>query len=30
MKRELREEIPSDVEADDFWAIDEFPQSLEN
>lgn len=25
MKRELREEIPSDVEADDFWAIDEFP-----
>jgi hypothetical protein len=25
MKNEFREEIPSDVEADDFWAIDEFP-----
>ena len=25
IKRNLREEIPSDVEADDFWAIDEFP-----
>tara|TARA_B100000925_G_scaffold226776_1_gene175243 strand:- start:1759 stop:3060 length:1302 start_codon:yes stop_codon:yes gene_type:complete len=25
MKKDLTEEIPTDVEADDFWAIDEFP-----